>query len=452
MRKQRFNSGKSHNFFFPATGLFLMFALLVTVSSCKKKQPGPECTPLNGSRGFEVVDHTELNVQNVLDDLTLFASDTNNADYNEFYRGLTSGMPSGILPYPVAHEVVRYLSTDNNGNPIQLTGLLIYPYNPPPFGRVNAPIVSMNHGTELLKRQAPSKWGSGPKMDYPEVLVAHALAIWYGWIVIMPDYQGMGSDVDENHPYCVKDRLANATADMVEAAQQSLSCNRNAYVKWNGQTYLYGFSEGGYVTMVAARELEARNVNLSGVVCMDGPYDLSGTMLNVMLGGNPFPVPYFLPMLLVGYNTMYPPTFPYGVMLKDPYRTNLPKYTNGFYDENVVNSKMPADKILKEVFTDAFYDSLSTPTSRAFLTLYGNNAYVDWTPKSKMLLWHCPNDDCVPYGNMVTAMNAFNSLGATTIQYVTGPVVKPSGSSTVHVTVAPKAFLAGSRWIYHLTK
>jgi pimeloyl-ACP methyl ester carboxylesterase len=308
----------------------------------------------------------------------------------------------------------------------------------------------MNHGTELLKRQAPSRWGSGPKSDYPEVLVAHALAIWYGWIVIMPDYQGMGSDVDENHPYCVKDRLANATADMVIAAQQTLSCNRNAYVKWNGKTFLYGFSEGGYVTMVAARELEARNISLNGVVCMDGPYDLSGTMLSVMLGSNPFPVPYFLPMLLVGYNTMYQGTFPFGAMLQDPYRTDLPKYTNGFYDETVVNSKMPPDKILKEVFTNAFYDSLQSPTSKAFKTLYQNNAYVDWTPKSKMLLWHCLNDDCVPYGNLVTAMQSFSQLP--NVQPVTWPAVKPSGSSTVHVTVAPRAFYEGSRWIYNLAK
>jgi hypothetical protein len=217
-------------------------------------------------------------------------------------------------------------------------------------------------------------------------------------------------------------------------------------VTWNGQTYLYGYSEGGFVTMIAARQLEARGVNLNGVVCMDGPYDLSGTMLNTMLSNDPFPVPYFLPMLMVGYNTMYPNIFKYETMLKEPYRTDIPKYTTGFYDETVVNSKMPPDKILKKIFTDAFYDSLKTFGSRAYQTLYENNAYINWAPKSKMLLWHCKNDDCVPFGNFTVARNKFTGLGLTNIEYVEWPPVTPK-SGTVHVAVAPRAFLEGAKWI-----
>ncbi len=452
MKKQTLNSKSSKGFFKPTTMFLLLFSSIILISSCKKKHdPEPECSPL-ATGGFEVVSHTERTAQNVMDQLQILPDDSASYDYNDFYRETAAQLPGSLELRPIAHEVVKYTSTDDKGAPIQLTGLLIYPWSL--FGRISAPIVSVNHGTQILKALAPSKWKSAKTSDwkdFPEMAIADIMAIWYGWIIIMPDYQGMGGDTSENHPYVIRERLANATADMVEAAQKSLSCNRNAYVTWNGQTYLYGYSEGGFVTMAAARELEARKVNLNGVVCMDGPYDLSGTMLDVMLGDAPFPVPYFLPMMLVGYNTMYPNIFNYESMLKQPYRTDIPQYTTGFYNETVVNSKMPPDRILKKVFTDAYIDSLKNPNSQARQTMYGNNSYVNWTPKSKMLLWHCQNDDCVPFGNFTVAKQRFTSLGLTNIEYVEWPPVVPK-SGTVHVAVAPRAFYEGSRWIYQLTK
>lgn len=363
-----------------------------------------------------------------------------------------SGRGNGINA--IYHEAVSYRSTDNNGKEVQLTGLIIYPWSP--VQTISAPIVSVNHGTQLMKKYGPSQWKYAQWSDalnFPEMAIADMMAFYYGWIIIMPDYQGMGFDTSEVHPYCINDRLATATADMVQAAEEYFSCaSNNIYVSWNKQTFLYGYSEGGFVTMAATRELEERNAHLAGVVCMDGPYDLSGTMLNVMLSKDPFPVPYFLPMMLVGYNAIYPGVYDYDLILKDPYRTDIPKYTNGFYNNDKVNSIMPQSKILKEVFTPAFLDSLQNKRSLAYKILYDNNSYVGWTPKSKMLLWHCKNDDCVPFGNFMAAKARFNSLGLTNIDYVEWPAVNPGEGKTVHVTVAPRAFYEGSLWIYDRTK
>jgi len=459
MKKQKFISRGHFDFYKTTIWVLLLFAAFIIISSCRKKSdPDCNCASLNDG-GFEVISHTELDIQDISDQLMAFPDDPNpdHFDYHDFYFGTTQlagGQAGGIMPFLIAHDAVRYNSTDNKGNKIQLTGLLIYPYYFPPLAKVNAPIISVNHGTQILKRLAPSKWkkaGWKDWKDFPEVVIADIMASWYGWIIIMPDYQGMGDDVGENHPYCVNDRLANATADMVQSAIATMSCH--PYAKWNGKTFLYGFSEGGFVTMAAARELEARNVKLNGVVCMDGPYDLSGTMLDVMLSDNPFPVPYFLPMLMVGYNTMYKKNFEYDPMLKAPYKTDIPQYTTGFYDETVVNSKMPSDKILKKIFTDAFIDSLKNHQSQPFKIIYENNAYVNWTPKSKMLLWHCKNDDCVPFGNFTAARNRFTEIGLTNVDYVEWPPVELNPDmGTIHVTVAPRAFYEGSRWIYNLTK
>lgn len=436
-----------------ATCFVLTLIILAGLTfSCKKKKAGPECSQLEGGL-LEVCERTAYDAGDVMNNLKLLPDDPQGFDYHDFFTETMAQIPNSTGLKLIWHEKVKYWSTDNLGNPVQLTGLLIYPYNLQPFGKVTAPIVSVDHGTQLQKKFAPSKWKKASWSDwkdFPEMLIADIMAVWYGWIIIMPDYQGMGDDVTENHPYCIKDRLATATADMVEAAQRTFSCERNEYCRWNGKTFLYGFSEGGYVTMVAARELEQRKVDLAGVVCLDGPYDLSGTMLNVMLRDSAFPVPYFLPMLMVGYHTIYPDAYEYQLMLKEPYRTDIPKYTTGFYDEDKVNSIMPPDKILKEVFTDPFTDSLKSVGSEAFGILYDNNAFIHWTPKSHMLLWHCKNDDCVPFGNYVTAKNRFTSLGLTQIDYVEWPPVELNPDrKTIHVTVAPRAFYEGSRWIYH---
>jgi len=434
---------------------FFLLLSAVVINSCTYKtiQPIPEC-PSTSNGGFEVLSHVEYSAKDIINNMEMIPDYAGYFDYHDFYTQVDGQMNDSLGVYPVAHEIVKYNSTDNNGNPIQLTGLLIYPWSA--FKTVKAPIVSVNHGTVLQKKYAPSGWKTAHWSEwkhFPEMVIADVMAVYYGWAIIMPDYQGMGYDTTENHPYCVRDRLATATADMMQASMEYFGCHRNAYVEWDGQSYLYGYSEGGYVTMVAASELESRNVAVSGVVCMDGPYDLSGTMLNVMLADKPFPVPYFLPMLMVGYNTMYPEIFDYTSMLKEPYHTDIPKYTNGFYDETVVNGIMPSDKILKKIFTDPFYDSLKTSKSLAHKTLFDNNGYVDWVPKSKMLIWHCKNDDCVPFGNFVTAKQRFEELGLKNIDYVEWPAVDPGPEGgTVHVAVAPRAFYEGSLWIYNQTK
>ncbi len=442
----------------PALGVKIFFLILtaVVINSCsyRKIQPEPQCPP-TASGGFVVVSHTERTSQDVMEQVNMQPNYPGYYDYTDMYLSTQADAGgNGLSINLIAHDVVHYTSTDNNGNPVTLSGLLVYPWSA--WKTLKAPIVSVDHGTILMKNLAPSRWKKASYSDwkkFPEMAVADVLCLWYGWIIIMPDYQGMGDDSTENHPYCIRDRLGVATADMLQAAEDYYTCNGNTYVTWDGQAFLYGYSEGGYVTMAAAKELESRNVKLNGVVCMDGPYDLSGTMLNTMLSDDPFPVPYFLPMMLVGYNTMYPGIYDYTSVLKEPYRTDIPKYTTGFYDIPVVNNIMPQDKILKKVFTDSFYEALKNSQSQAFQTMRDNNSYLGWIPKSKMLIWHCKNDDCVPFGNLVAARDRFSTLGISNIEYVEWPAVEHDpGGSTVHVSIAPTAFMEGAKWIYHLSK
>ncbi len=453
MKKQILNSGRKHGVIKTSIGLILLLPAFLFTNSCSKEH-NPEYTP-SDTGGFEVVSHTDLSLQDINDQLMLLPDYADIFDYHDFYYQ-SMQIPGAVGPFMISHDVVKYSSIDNKGAKKVLTGLLIYPHYFPPVGKIKAPIISFNHATQLMKKFAPSKWKTAhwkDTDDFPEEVLADIMASVYGWIIIMPDYQGMADDAVEVQPFCVRNQLSQATADIVQATIYATSGDRHRYVNWNGKTFLYGYSEGGFVTMASARELESRKVSLNGVVCMDGPYDLSGTMLKVMLGDSAFPEPYFLPMVVVGYNSVYPEAFAYNLVLREPYRTDLPQYTNGYYDEDVVNSKMPRDKILKKIFTDAFVDSLKNVNSLAHRIFAMNNSHIDWVPKSKMLLWHCVNDDCVAFGNYIAAMTRFNDIGLTNVDYVAWPALAPKPSEgTIHARIAPRAFFEGSLWIFHHSK
>ena len=451
MNNKRLNKRKDNRIMkvIALSGVMFMATLL---NSCTKDHHH-EYEPVNTGGEFEVTESTLLNYQDIVDQVMLLPDKEDQFDCHDFLYEATK-MEPGFVPYLVRNDVIRYYSTDNHGKKIQLTGLMVTPVS---FsGRVYAPVISLNHATQILKKLAPSKWKTAKYSEYdsyPEAVLADIMASTMGWIIVMPDYQGMGDDVGESHPFCVRERLAASTVDMLQGAIKSLSEFKNPYVFWNKKTFLMGYSEGGFVTMAAARELEARNVKLTGVACLSGPYDLTGTMLPLMLSDSAFPEPYFLPMVVVGYNAIYPKVFAYDIVLKAPYLTDLPQYTTGFYDEKVVNKKMPPDKILKKIFTDAFIDSLRNPASQAMQIFAQNNSYTGWTPKSKMLLWHCKNDDCVLFGNFIAAKKRFTELGLTNIEYQEWPPMIPKpAEGTVHAEVAIKAFWEGAKWIYHNSK
>ncbi len=414
----------------------LILVLFIFQSACDKSDNNNNPIPVND---LEVVNEYTLNNQEMQAYFEGLPNDPDAYNYMDFYEEL-KGLSDTMLQEHTFSKV-SYASTDNEGNPINLSGLLIYP-----SGGIEAttPLISHNHGTELEKKFAPSQFvpGQSDIKDFPEVIIAWAISALNNWVVIMPDYQGMGEDVGEVHPYCIKDCLAASTADMVQATQASIL--NSLHPSWTGNTYIMGYSEGGYVTMVAQQELEKRNVKLNGSLCMEGPYDLSGAMLDVMLADTAFPVPYFLPYMLVAYEDIYPNLFKYNEMLVSPYNTLIPEYTTGFYSTDKVNSIMPSDHILKEVFTDAFIDTLSSTDTKVYHAIYENNSYIGWTPVTETFLWHCVNDDCVSFSNFLKVKSVFGALP--NITYVEYPPITPI-FNTIHQTAAPIAFMKGTIWI-----
>ncbi|ACM21100.1 hypothetical protein Geob_2751 [Geotalea daltonii FRC-32] len=347
-------------------------------------------------------------------------------------------------------QKVTYSSTGANGSTQTLTGLLILPVGSDGT-KPAVPILMYQHGTETFRQFSPSQFlaHQDRPADYPEVMVAASIAA-NGYAVAMADYEGMG-DNTSLQPYLVGTPLATQVIDMLKASRDIIA-SINSTCAWNNQLFLLGYSEGGYVTMTTARELQLRHAGeftITASAPLSGPYDVSGVMRGVMLSDNPFKAPFFLPFVLTAYNYAYggrTELFSPAVSMKPPFSTTLPPLFAGTTESDRINEAMgmsynPVQLIVpKSILTQQFMDHLGNVSSPVVTILVENDAYRGWAPTSPMRLIHHPNDELVPFANSQVAFNAFSTAGAKSVVSLMpeAAVVDVSGNpvQTVHFGAA----------------
>ncbi|GAB2735071.1 hypothetical protein GCM10027019_13160 [Melaminivora jejuensis] len=179
-----------------------------------------------------------------------------------------SKVPEVTPRYPVQTYRLSYLTEDGNGALVRASGLVAVPQKGPGAA---SPVISYQHATTFRNDNAPSL--KLEPAEPPMVLAS------LGYIVVAADYVGFGETNDRPHPYLQARPTARAVLDMLTAAQ---TWRRGAGVADTGQLYLVGYSEGGYATMAAQRELERSGSPLLGQLQASlpaaGPYDLQVTL------------------------------------------------------------------------------------------------------------------------------------------------------------------------------
>ena len=306
--------------------------------------------------------------------------------------------------YDIIMYKVTYNTIDPNGNEVIASGVIGYPKN------LNQafPMISWQHGTEVKRDNVSSNDGFD------------ILSLWLtarGYIYIEPDYLGLGES-ELLHPYCLKNPSAWTTIDLIRAAQTFFNNQEGYYyypIQSNNDLILFGYSEGGYVTMASHMMIEEENINEFNLLAsfpMAGPYDLSGVMVDVMLDYQPYGEPFYLPYVLVPYINYY------DMGLLNEYF--LPEYAemfeylfNGEYSGSYINNLLPdipIEILLPEVIED-FTNNLNHPLR---LNLSQNDLW-DWSPESDMHMYHGIGDELIPYENSQIAYNSFLENGSENI-------------------------------------
>jgi pimeloyl-ACP methyl ester carboxylesterase len=397
-------------------------------------------------------------------------------DWSSFLGNFGSLLTS--FRYTLQMQKVTYQSTGADGQIHTMTGLLILP-SPVSGAKPSVPILMYQHGTEVYRPFSPSQFlaHQDTPTNYPEVMVAAAIAST-GYAVAMVDYEGMGDNTDPQ-PHVVGATLARQVVDLLKASVGIIggtTGNSSSPCSWNSQLFLMGYSEGGYVTMTATRELQLNNAaqfTVTASAPLSGPQDLSGTMRGLILSNIPFKAPYFVPMILTSYNYAYggqTTFFSPGFAMIPPYATVIPPLFDGNSKSDTISEAMgmtfsPVKLITTEsTLTQQFVAQLASVTSPVFAILQQNDSYrlpgqlsATWVPTVPVRMIHHLNDELVPFANSQVAFNAFSTAGAKNhvsrgpgVELVANTVAVNLSSDpvqTVHHAAAFPELIDGWNWL-----
>lgn len=302
-----------------------------------------------------------------------------------------------LIQYDVDFYKFNYYTT-LNGTKIQASGLLCIPKNTP-----TAPaLLSAQHGTMFSDADAPS--------NFPNTFSGFELGAAIGFVTVIPDFIGYGVSKDIVHPYYDMQSSGTAVVDMIKAAKYYLKTQNKAI---NDKLFLLGYSEGGYVTMAAQKEIEtnkSHNLTLTAAAEGAGGYDLA-TMLAGVATTPTYAAPSFLALFVQSYNTTYSFNRPLSDYFMPVYAAKIPALLDGTKTSDQINAELSTSPAA--LLNTTFYSSLTNPAAEiAFKTKIALNSFPGWYPVSPTRMYHGTADEAVFYATSQSTYNRFITAGS----------------------------------------
>ncbi|KAF0219109.1 MAG: hypothetical protein FD174_2195 [Geobacteraceae bacterium] len=341
-----------------------------------------------------------------------------------------AGVPVVPLNDVEIHKIV-YLTTDESGALINASGALVVPQNL----SAPAPLLSSQHGTTTLKSDvASTPPPAGQPYDRLEAL-AFGTA---GYVTVLPDYIGYGDSGNRFHPYLHGKTLASAVVDLLRAAKSYCGANN---IPLSGKLFLAGYSEGGYATMAATKEIQekfAAEFAVTASAPMAGPYDLSTSLLDI-LNSTTYPGPGFVSFAFWAYDRVYALNM-LNQAFMPVFAAKLDTLFDGTHDILLdINPALSTD--VATLFQSQFLADFRGNGSVVLKSRIAENNLHNWTPTVAMRLIHCKGDDIVAFKNSQTAFNNFSTNGAKRFVRLIAPA--PDGT---HAACFGPAMLTAKAW------
>ncbi|MBU2490988.1 MAG: lipase family protein [Bacteroidetes bacterium] len=323
--------------------------------------------------------------------------------------------------YSIKVYKIVYETIDAKGNSTEASGSIYIP-----IGINNIPILSAHHGTQTNRNRV----GSVSPINAPEGILAGTMG-YYG---VVPDYLGLGES-QILHPYLHEKSSATCVIDLLRAAKIFAAQNN---IQINGQLFLAGYSEGGFVTMAAHKEIEANYSNEFTVTAsapMSGSYDLNLTAKTI-IDKEIYNEPSFLAFLIVSYNEIYGWS-----RLPEIFQSQYSNIVTGlFYGSKTTDeiNGFLTDKV-SDLFKPEFVSNYLSGNDMQLNSAFSENSLLNWTPIAPMKLFHGTADEFVPYENSLIAVHGFNMRGSTNIELV-------SIEGGTHATAAIPSLIGAAAW------
>jgi hypothetical protein len=356
---------------------------------------------------------------------------------------------------------LRYASRDASGRERVYSGRVFLPSRKTEDGPVEVPLVVYQHATETRRTFVPY-YNKGD-----ETMLGALAAELCGFAVVMPDGDGMGADPSPlKHAYCHAKTTALAVCDLVRAARGSVDGRRifdDVNYIWDGETYIVGYSEGGFISMAAVKELATnpgyKDLKLTGAACMGGPFDFSTQIRNLLEDAKtPYDRPYIPAYFLAAWQDLYPGAVSFAeaanpALLKTDPAGNVVGWLKGDLSGDQITPLMqarltgrkdglvPARAVLNETWVRANIDNRA---SRLNQLLDENSLVGGWKPNAPVLLVHDPFDGTANFSGTDALYNDWAKQGLNPIGIVKMAVGQ---TGTGHVGGAMVAIPAAFIWI-----
>ncbi|MBV6457161.1 MAG: hypothetical protein HONBIEJF_00268 [Fimbriimonadaceae bacterium] len=337
---------------------------------------------------------------------------------------------------PVRLYKITYRSNDGLADQ-QASGHLAIPERGAPKG-----LVVWFQGTTVDRRDAPSTYdGKNPNHPHEAVVVNFCLN---GYAVATPDCFGLG-DSKGPQPYPLGAVNSQAGIDMLAPAWGAI---KRVGGSVGSKLFIAGYSEGGLKAMWMTRRMEELGRPVEASAPMSGPYDLSGTTAQWLIGKTSDVVNLAFKFVAAGLSGAgAQPRIP-GMRLEEVFVPSFATYVPFVLGQTLTTEQLGKKFLTKglqlgalkstdRIFQPKFRKALGErDTSNPLIKLFMGSDCIDWQPKTKVLLPYLPHDIIVACEN--TLLAAANMAGSGNVRPIA--IV---GDQLNHVTAALPAMRMG---------
>ena len=179
------------------------------------------------------------------------------------------------------------------------------------------------------------------------------------------------------------------------------------------RTYLFWLLSGGHSTMALHKLIEEEASNEFTVkhsIPMSGPYDVSGVQTEILIDGDDYPSPFYLPYVLFSYKSIYPELNEYSLeeMFISPFDSLLPIYFDGYHSSGQINGILPSNPI--EILNPNFLNPFLSDSLHPFRIALAKNDLIDWLPQAPINFYYCNGDEHVTYLNSIVASEEMSNM------------------------------------------
>ena len=396
----------------PATGFR---ALLGDDGGTASAQAHPPCR--QGDRGRliryeKVASHpTRASVRAYFADWVAFYQ-----DFYQFPPDIPVRFAYGFDSYKVTYCTVdAVLPRQTTARPTSATGMVSVPRRSEPLSTV-----AYLHGTSVSFYDAvsnPNIFGEfeerGESFDGPP---SNSIFAGAGFVYVAPDYLGLGDSLVARHRYFHAATEASSAVDLLAASRKVLA---RLHVKQNDELFTFGFSQGGHSALALHRELQNAHVAVTGTATVGGVFDIEQFLLASLANETTVTVPLYVSYLLLAYDDVYDVYGQTSDVFREPYASTVSSLFDmrHFFDD--ILAGLPSTS--RELLTSSYYAGLIARPQNPFRLRLRQNAVDRWGPDAPLRIYHSPDDEEVPYGDVLVSVDRLRHRGAdATVEAIPG--------------------------------